>query len=229
MKEKKEKVVKQKKIKKVGQKNVLPGAIAMALVAALIVYLVLINAEKNALNDYAKGLILTAAKDIPDGQLITAENVGTYFNEKEIDKDLITDASLTSTDQAVGLLAGLQIDKGSILSKNMFESMNDVTGNMQSPVIAGLKADDLYQIVGGVLRSSDRINIYIENEETGEVSLVWENIFVEQVFDSAGNAITNDDSITAAQRININIEKSSTEQFYSALAAGSLRITKVYD
>jgi hypothetical protein len=228
MKLKGEKTEKQTRIKKVGKRNILPSAILMALIAALIVYFVLLNAEKEALNDYAKGMILVAVQDIPKGQQITEENVSTYFTQKEIDKDLITDASLTSADQAIGLLAAVKLDKGTILSKNMFDQMNEVTSQMQAPVIAGLKADDLFEIVGGILRSSDRINIYIENEETGEVSLVWENVFVDQVFDSAGSAIPNDDSITAAQRINIILEKSSTEQFYSALAAGAIRITKVY-
>lgn len=39
---------------------------------------------------------------------------------------------------------------------------------MEDPVIAGCKADDLYQIVGGVLRAGDRINIYQVDEQAAK-------------------------------------------------------------
>ena len=40
--------------------------------------------------------------------------------------------------------------------------------DMTQPVVAGFKADDLYQVVGGVLRSGDRINIYQVNENANK-------------------------------------------------------------
>lgn len=50
----------------------------------------------------------------------------------------------------------------------MFTAVNDITKDMTQPVVAGFKADDLYQVVGGVLRSGDRINIYQVNENANK-------------------------------------------------------------
>ena len=96
-------------------------------------------------------------------------------------------------------------------------------------MIAGFKAEDLYQVAGGVLRSGDRIHIYSVKEEGKEASSVWKNVFVQQVFDTSGNRISNEDSDTAAQRINIYLAEEDVERFYEQLSAGSLRAVKVCD
>ena len=133
----------------------------------------------------------------------------------------------------------------------MFTAVNDITKDMTQPVVAGFKADDLYQVVGGVLRSGDRINIYQVNENVNKgdtsqslantdaegnwtetystASLVWGNVFVQEVFDSAGTVISTADTTTPAQRINIYMDNDNVAVFYAALAQGSLRVVKICD
>ena len=94
--------------------------------------------------------------------------------------------------------------------------------------MAGLKAEDLYQMAGGILRAGDRIHIYSVNKEN-IATLVWKNVYVQQVFDSAGGKISNDDAKTAVQRINVYLDSKEVAKFYSELAAGSLRVVKVCD
>ena len=99
---------------------------------------------------------------------------------------------------------------------------------VSEPVVAGLRAEDLYQVVGGVLRAGDRIHIYRVDEE-GKAVLAWENVYVQGVFDQSGTAISNEDRNTAAQRINVYLDKKVVEEFYSQLNAGALRIVKRED
>ena len=96
---------------------------------------------------------------------------------------------------------------------------------------AGFRAEDLYQVVGGVLRAGDRIHIYCVEQEEEEQNgkLLWENVFVQQVFDRNGAAIGGDDGTTPAQRVNIYMEKERVADFYAALAQGSLRVVKAED
>ena len=98
-------------------------------------------------------------------------------------------------------------------------------------VTAGFRAEDLYQVVGGVLRAGDRIHIYCVEQEEEEQNgkLLWENVFVQQVFDRNGAAIGGDDGTTPAQRVNIYMEKERVADFYAALAQGSLRVVKAED
>ena len=76
----------------------------------------------------------------------------------------------------------------------------------------------------GVLRSGDRVNIYSVKEET--VTLVWQDVFVQQVFDASGTAIASGDTTAAAQRINVYLNQEDVERFYGELASGSLRVVK---
>ena len=63
--------------------------------------------------------------------------------------------------------------------------------------------------------------------EEQEVMLIWENLTVQAVFDQAGNQISNEDAFSAAQRINIYLDKADIDDFYARLSSGTLRVVKV--
>ena len=215
------------------------GGIVAALLAAIAVFTVMLQLEKSTLTKYERGQIYVAVREIPRGQLITEENQMLYFEEKLLDKTCIPESALYRPEQVNGLAAVFDIAPGVLLTGEMFESMDEVLGEMQNPVIAGFKADDLYQVVGGVLRAGDRIHIYkitdskaiesktdpTDDENSGAV-LIWENVYVQEVFDQTGNRIVNGDTTTAAQRINIYLDKADVEAFYAELASGTLRVVK---
>ena len=208
--------------------NYWAGSIAAALVAAIAIFAVMLQMEKNMLTQYEKGVIYVAAKAIPKGQEITADNASIYLERRELDLNCIPETALCSEEQVVELTAVSDIEKGVLLTMGMFQQRNDITERMEEPVIAGFKAEDVYQVAGGVLRRGDRIHVYNADEE-GHVSLKWSNLFIQQVFDMSGVTIGNEDSVTSAQRINIYLDKSEVEQFYTELSTGSLRVVKVCD
>lgn len=214
--------------KKISSANYWAGGIAAALAAAVAVFAVMLQMEKNVLEQYEKGVIYAAAKEIPKGQMITGENGKIYLEPKELDINCIPDTALSSEEQITNLIAAGNIEKGVLLTMGMFCEQNDITGEMEEPVIAGFRAEDLYQVAGGVLRAGDCIHVYNVDED-GKASLKWSNIFIQQVFDPSGMAIGNEDSVTAAQRINIYLDKSDVEQFYTELNTGTLRVVKVCD
>ena len=203
------------------------GWIIAALLSAVIVFTVMIQMEKNVLTQYEKGLIYIAAVEIPRGQVITENNYLKYFEERQLDKTCIPPSAISSLEQINDLVTKTDIEQGVLLTQGMFEPLDEVLETMENPVIAGFKAEDLYQVVSGVLRSGDRVNIYSVKEEG--VTLVWQNVFVQQVFDASGTIIAEGDMSTAAQRINVYLDKQDVEQFYGELAAGSLRVVKNVD
>lgn len=238
-------------------KKILPGAIAVGLLLSIIIYAVMLHIEKTALSDFERSTVVVAAKEVPAGQLITVQNIGDYFMQKEIDAKLVPENAVMATDQMIEQVALYKIDAGTIMTTGMLDSFNEITADMEEPVIAGFKADDLYQVVGGVLRAGDRIHIYrivesseekedrgiintdqaeseepaenaeqTENAEEPEEAALWENIYVQEVFDQTGNRITSGDQETAAQRINIYLDKADVEAFYAELASGTLRVVK---
>ena len=229
------------------ERSILPGVIIVSLLVAVIVYAVMLNAEKTALSDYEKGTVYVTTKPVPKGTMITAD----YITQKEVDKYLIPSGAVSNPEDLTELISVYAVDQGSIITTGMFTAVNDITKDMTQPVVAGFKADDLYQVVGGVLRSGDRINIYQVNENANKgdtsqslantdaegnwtetystASLVWGNVFVQEVFDSAGTVISTADTTTPAQRINIYMDNDNVAVFYAALAQGSLRVVKICD
>lgn len=201
-------------------------SIAAAFVAAVTVFCVMVRLEKSVLTQYEKGVIYTAVKQIPKGQMITENNYHSFIEMKELDRSCIPKTALQRPEQAQGLAALADIEQGVLLTSGMFEDVDEILEQMTEPVIAGFKAEDLYQVAGGVLRAGDRIDIYSVQED-GQAVLVWEEVFVQQVFDGAGAAIGSGDKTTAAQRINVYLAKADVGKFYGELALGSLRAVKI--
>lgn len=220
---------KEKKIRngKISVKQWKTGGIIAALVASAAVFAVMVQMEKNILIKYEKGTVYTASVKIPQGQLITENNYRQYFTEQQLDKSMIPQTALCAPEQMVGLVAALDIDQGVVLTEGMFQRLEHILAELEMPVVAGFKADDIYQVAGGVLRAGDRVNIYAVRE--GETCLVWRNVFVQQVFDAAGSAISNGDTVTAAQRVNVYLDETDVENFYTELAGGSLRVVKLLE
>ena len=204
------------------------GAIFAAFLATAAIYVALLQAEKSMLAEYEKGEVCFAAKDVPKGQLITEENVGEYFVMTEVDAKLIPAAAIRKTEEITGLIAAGHVDQGGMITTGMFQTINEVTAGMKEPVVAGFRAEDLSQLVGGVLRAGDRIHVYA-SEEDGETVLIWENVYVQQVFDASGGFIENADLAGAAQRINVFLDKENVEEFYSRLEKGTLRVVKAWE
>ena len=203
------------------------GAIFAAFLATAAIYVALLQAEKSTLAEYEKAEVCFAAKDVPKGQLITEENAEEYFVMRSVDTKLVPEAALRSMGDVNGLVASGNVDQGAMLTAGMFQTINEITTDMKEPVIAGFRAEDLSQLVGGVLRAGDRIHVYASGED-GETVLIWENVYVQQVFDAGGNLIENSDRDAAAQRINVFLDKENVEAFYDRLDQGTLRVGKAW-
>lgn len=203
------------------------GGIIAALVAAAAVFAAMLQLEKNMLTEYERGTVYAAVKTIPKGQLITEQNWSQYVKEQELERSCIPESALDSPEQIIGLVPEFDVEPGVLLSQGMFEKVSEVLGELKEPVIAGFKADDLYQVVGGVLRAGDRIHIYRVSEEK-ETTLIWDNVYICQVFDQSGVSIESGNSTAAAQRINVYLDREDVEEFYSELALGTLRVVKAY-
>ncbi len=213
--------------KSIGQKIWIGSAVA-ALVAAFGIFMLMLHLEKQTLSGFEKEAVYVAEKKIPKGLQITEKNYQEYLTLTELDKEQVPPTAIRFWEQVADHAVKEDIDTGVFVSTGMFESYQEITAKMEEPVIAGFKADDLYQVAGGVLRAGDRIHIYTVSED-GRAGLVWESVYVEQVFDGAGNAIAVDNNTSPAQRVNVYLDAADVEYFYTELARGALRVVKVCD
>ncbi len=199
-----------------------------AFIAAISVFIIMLQIEKNALAGYEKAPVYVAVLEIPEGTVVTGENVNKYLSVVQMDAKLVPERSLHDKQQAVNKESALDIPKGTILVEDMFVSGAEIPAGMKRPVVVGAHVSDLFQVAGGILRAGDRIHICVVTDN-GEAEIKWENVVIERVFNGSGMQIGREDTDTAALRINLFMEKNQVESFYEELAKGSLRAVKICD
>ena len=210
------------------KKNIIPGVILVAFLASIATFFLLLNMEKNALEDYEKVMVWTAKCELAKGFEINAKSISECFEQVEINKDRVPGRVIENPEMLIGKRTELILSQGTILTESMFSDEENFRKGIYYPIIAGCKGDDLFQLVSGVLRKGDLVHIYMVNDELGETYMLWDNIMVYQAFDASGNVIASEDTVTPAARVNLLLEEGYTEQFYKELNAGSLRLVKVW-
>ena len=211
------------------KKNLWPGMILMAFLASIATFFLLLNMEKNALEAYEKVSVWCTNCELSKGLEVTEGSLSQCLLKVEMDKTKVPADLIENPETLIGKQTVFAIPQGTILTASMFTQEETYRKGLYQPVIAGCKGDDLFQLVSGVLRKGDRVNIYTVNSEIEETYMLWENIVVYQVFDAAGNVIAPEDTTTPAARVNLLLEEGCTEQLYNELNAGSLRLVKVWE
>ena len=212
------------------KRPVLPWVVLGCLIAALAVYGVAIHIQTEILSAYDKAVVYTATSPMAAGDVMDADEAAGKVAPIEIPAAAAPADAVTDPAVLADSAARYGIEPGTILCTSMFETVDSVLEGMNDPVIAGFRSEDIYQVVGGVLRAGDTISIYtVDNvAEIGaaeyEGTLRWDDIRVQDVFDSSGLRIGSDDATTPASRVNIYMEKGDVEEFYAGLAQGSLRV-----
>lgn len=205
------------------------GVIMISFIAAAITFFLLIKIEENMLRDYEKENVWITTVSLEKNVEITDENKTVYFRQVEVDKSVLPSTRVDDIEELVGSRTIFAIPEGSVLSVNMFMDDEGYRNSLVNPVIVGCKAEDLYQVASGVLRQGDIVNVYTVSDELEETYLLWDNVLIHQTFDQSGNRIPSEDVTVAASRINLLMEESWAEQFYTELQKGSLRMVKIWD
>ncbi|MCR4617224.1 MAG: hypothetical protein K5669_03425 [Lachnospiraceae bacterium] len=214
------------KKKKTRHGKISPGIIIAAFAAAIVVYVVLVYTEKKMTEVERTVPVPIAATEIKKGELIISEGTGVNVIYKEVPESLVPacvielDAEGQSSRKKY--CAGSDINEGSFLTDKMVRAADSYVKRMSNPVLIGFKADDYYQTVGGIIKKDDRIHIYVQDEE-GEVSLRWSDVYVAGAFDPSGEEIAPG-SEGKSVRYNIYLEKSDVEEFYEKMESKSIRI-----
>lgn len=201
------------------------GLVIAALLTAAATFAIMTYFQRQALSDFEKKDIYVALSDIPRGTVITDENASLYLGIKSVDAGCIPESALSNAGVINGLTPSFDIDEGTLLTTGMFTDADDVLAEMESPVLAGFKTDDLSKAVSGVLRAGDRIDIYSSDPETGEGRLLCSNVYVECGYDSSGSVASGG---STAVLFNIYLESSDALAFYDGLRSGYMYVVKRY-
>lgn len=233
-KNKPEKEVKEKKEKKKGPVNI--KVFVYCFITTFILYALIVAVEKAILDSEERIPVYVAVRDVPEDLLITEENVSTYFALEERGKDTLPRGYITDLGGLTGFLTDEDILENEVAVASSFVKEQSLIEKIENPVEVSLNASNLAQVVGGVLRTGDFINIWSvktvskNGVQTVEAVSIYEGAYVTRAFTSTGEEVSRDGAEESSTTvINIVIPAEYEEAFNKAMADGSVRLGRIYD
>ena len=132
----------------------------IAILAALIVFVVLTIIQRNMVNAGEKAGVVVAAREVPAGILLTQESIQQYFTIENRLKAEVPQDSFSSGYEMVGLITGRKLSEKEIVTANSLKDIDPYEG-IEDPVELSIDVDKLSHAVSGTLRAGDLVDIKV--------------------------------------------------------------------
>ena len=201
------------------------GKIVLSLIVAIVTFIGLLFMQRNILKPNGEVTMVVATQKIDKRTLIDEKNINELFTEKKIDGDLKVDNGVFNKSDLLNKVTDDYIEKNEILASSSFVEDTSLV-DMKDPVEVSVRASDISQVVGGVIRANDKINISIINEITKQEEKVLDNVHVSRVFGSDGKEIKSSEN-NSALNINIIISKEDEKKLNNKIGVGTVRVSRI--
>lgn len=195
-------------------------SIVMIAVILAVVVFVFFAARNNAGEK-----VVTSRSDIKCGTVITKENIAELFYIKSVSSDLLPQCFYKNASELDGMTIKSDLSANTIIQDNFVAEDVNPLYRMKNPVISGIKASDISQFAGGVIRKGDLVNISVIDGTTNECMSVLNNVYVTGAYNSDGTDIADDAS--CAMALNILIESEEEQKLNSMISLGELRVCMI--
>ena len=223
------------KVKKVKEKSakgyIVAGVIAITL--ALGIWGMLIFVENSVMSKYDTQEYLAFNTDLGKGTQIKDLSVFTILN---VGKDVVPENTITDYGSLIGKYLLCDVSSKTLCTENLFGELPLKDENSRT---LSLKVEDVSQAVNGMLRASDKVDLYLvptsykEETESSEVDgnekkkVVFEelqktypSLTLDAVYDTDGFEIPNDDKTRLAIAFDITVNDKDADKIISMIALG---------
>lgn len=202
-------------------------SIFISFILALGAFIGLLFVEESVLkpNGTVNGFV--AKVDIDKGMLITESNISNYFTEKNnIDGSLEVTGAVKTKEELINNITNQNINKGEVVSINSFVAKDDILAKIENPVETSFNVSDISQVVGGILREGDLIDISIVDNNSKESTKILKNVYVDKAISSDGKEIDRTSDLSALT-INIILSESEEKILNDSINKGTIRVSKI--
>lgn len=154
----------------------------ISLICAIAVFIGLLFLDNYFSEDITYKEIVVCKKDIPEGEIITEENLETYLGVQNINVLTINNGAITKEDVNSLLKKKTKINlyKGEIVTLKDFQDLNIYTDHIVNPIEVSIAVDSMAASDGGKIRAGDLVNITLmftgaqlsEKETNNNTSLI---------------------------------------------------------
>lgn len=213
---------------KLGKKS----GIIISLILSIIVFFCLIVFQRTLIAPEGTTDIYIAKGKIEKGTVIKEENIATLFEKVEdVNNKAVIEGAFHNEDELNNLLdkvASEDILKGEMISEERFIDKDSIFANNDNIIEVSISSGDISEIVGGILREGDLINISMIDPVTKESKRILENIYIDKAFSVDGTKINKNDDTMAAARINVLLTSAEDEaKLNTAISLEGVKVSKV--
>ena len=201
------------------------GKIAISLIISIILFVGLLVLESNITSPNGKVEVVKAVNNIKEGTVIDENNKDSLFEVVTVDGSLDFETVLRNTDELVGRIIDTEIKKGEIISSKRLIDKDSVLGKIENPVETSVRVTDISQVVGGILREGDIIDISVVNSTTTENEKVLEGVYVSKAFSSDGTEVDRNSGMSVLT-VNIIVSPEDEAKLNQAIELGTIRVVK---
>lgn len=211
---------------KIGKKT----SIMISLFIAVALFFGLIILQQNLLAPNGTSKVYVANQTIEKGTVLDNQNLNTLFTKTELNSEAIIEGAIYTEDELLeleGKILSRDMLKGEGLSSLRVIDKDDILANSDYVVEIGINSGDISEVVGGILREGDLVNISSVDPVTKESVLLLDNVYIDKAFSSDGTRISRNDSMAAA-RVNVLVTSREAEaNLNKAIELGGIKISKI--
>ena len=211
---------------KIGKKT----GVMISLFIAVALFFGLIILQQNLLAPNGTSKVYVANKTIEKGTVLDSQNLNTLFTKTELNNEAIIEGAIHTEDELLeleGKILSRDMLKGEGLSSLRVVNKDDILANSDYVVEIGINSGDISEVVGGILREGDLVNISSVDPVTKDSSLLLDNVYIDKAFSSDGTRIARTDSMAAA-RVNVLVTSKEAEaNLNKAIELGGIKISKI--
>ena len=202
--------------------------IAISIIISILLFVGLIVLEKNIVAPNGTAKVVIATQDIQEHTVLdeNEKNLKDFFEVVNIDGKLNFQGAITNIEDLNNMIMKNEVKKGEIISAERLISKDDILEEIENPIETSIRVTDISQIVGGVLREGDIINIAVVNSTTNENIKVLENVYVTKAISSDGKEVDRNSDLSALT-INIIISAEDEAELNKEITQGTVRISKI--
>lgn len=212
---------------KLGKKS----GIIISFILAVIVFFGLIVYSRTLIAPEGTTDIYIAKNKIEKGTVVKEDNILTLFEKVEdVNNKAVIEGAFHSENELTDLIdrvASENIQKGEMISANRFIDKESIFANNDNIVEVSISSSDISEIVGGILREGDFINISMVDPVTKDSTRILENVYIDKAFSTDGTKIDRDDTMAAA-RINVLLTSAEDEaKLNKSISLQGIKVSKV--
>lgn len=197
--------------------------IIAAITAAVMFLGIFMLIERKVLSSYDVERVVTAKTEIEYGTQITKENLSELFEVTQMQTGCVIEGAVVEMSDLIGQVVKYPIHKKEMVSASDLTNRQLWKEQMTDPIEFTFSATSISDAVAGSVRGGDVIDVgitYQREDGQAQYESVGQSIYVMEVYDDSGSAVSRSDKETVCTMFRVIMEKVDGEVLLEKLRVG---------